>query len=223
MNIYQRINKVMKDVNYLKKDVKVSAGFGGTYNAVSHDAVTAALRASMIDNGIALTVNQIGQDFAERETIDGKIQKMRLYSGTYEVKFINIEEKEDFISINVCAQALDNGDKAPGKCMSYATKYALLKTFMLETGENEESRNYDHVLGDVRLTKAQAKRLLGDTADEVFRLYQSDDGPGLWQVMDECTPEEIQAIKTIFDKETQEGIHALLKVVSAEMKQAESN
>ena len=35
---------------------------------------------------------------------------------------------------------MDNADKAPGKALSYAKKYAVLKLFEIETGEDEESR-----------------------------------------------------------------------------------
>ena len=42
--------------------------------------------------------------------------------------------------MTVEAHASDNGDKAPGKALSYATKSAILKTLSLETGENDESR-----------------------------------------------------------------------------------
>jgi hypothetical protein len=35
---------------------------------------------------------------------------------------------------------MDNQDKAPGKALSYAKKYAVLKLFEIETGEDEESR-----------------------------------------------------------------------------------
>lgn len=133
-NIYQRINKVMQEVSYLKKDLKVQG-----YSAVSHDAVTATLRESMIKNGIVMTVSQERGVLAERENN----AKMRLYDGAYTVKLTNIDDKDDCIAMNVNAQAYDNSDKAPGKAMSYATKYALLKTFMIETGENEESRAYD--------------------------------------------------------------------------------
>lgn len=38
---------------------------------------------------------------------------------------------------------MDNADKAPGKALSYAKKYAMLKLFEIETGENDESRYYD--------------------------------------------------------------------------------
>jgi hypothetical protein len=38
---------------------------------------------------------------------------------------------------------MDNADKAPGKAISYAKKYAVLKLFEIETGEDEESRYPD--------------------------------------------------------------------------------
>jgi hypothetical protein len=34
----------------------------------------------------------------------------------------------------------DNSDKGVGKSFSYAVKYALLKTFMIESGDDEEDR-----------------------------------------------------------------------------------
>jgi ERF superfamily len=44
------------------------------------------------------------------------------------------------LTVTVNSHAADNQDKAPGKAMSYAVKYAMLKTFGLETGENDEGR-----------------------------------------------------------------------------------
>ena len=46
----------------------------------------------------------------------------------------------DKVTSTIEAHANDNGDKAPGKALSYATKSAMLKVFSLETGENDESR-----------------------------------------------------------------------------------
>jgi hypothetical protein len=45
----------------------------------------------------------------------------------------------------VSAHANDQGDKAPGKALSYAVKSAILKVLMIETGESDESRNIDEV------------------------------------------------------------------------------
>jgi hypothetical protein len=65
---------------------------------------------------------------------------MGLYTGTYEVNFVNIDDGSDRLTVTVQAHASDNGDKAPGKALSYATKSAILKALSLETGENDESR-----------------------------------------------------------------------------------
>ncbi len=51
-----------------------------------------------------------------------------------------MDEPTDRITVRLDAHADDYGDKAPGKALSYATKYAILKVLMLESGENEEGR-----------------------------------------------------------------------------------
>jgi hypothetical protein len=53
---------------------------------------------------------------------------------------VNIDNPTDKVCVTVQAHAQDNGDKAPGKAMTYAVKTAVLKMFFFETGENDESR-----------------------------------------------------------------------------------
>ena len=137
MNIYQRINAVMKAVEYVQKDISVSGG--GTYKAVSHDMVVAVLRREMVVNGIVVRVEQLLGDYIQMRNKDQGIS-MHLYQGKYQIDFVNIEEPDQFCRTVVEGHATDTGDKAPGKAMSYAVKYAMLKTFSLETGENDESR-----------------------------------------------------------------------------------
>lgn len=136
-NIYQRINEVMKSVEYVQKDSKVSGG--GTYTAVSHDMVVAVLRKAMVKHGIVVRTEQLRGDILQMRDIKNDI-KMHLYSADYAVHFVNIDKPDDFCTVNINAHANDNGDKAPGKAASYAVKYAMLKTFSLETGDNDESR-----------------------------------------------------------------------------------
>lgn len=133
-NIYQRINAVMKEVEYVRKDAKVQG-----YSAVTHDMVTAVLRPHLVKAGIAVQLEQLQSNLLERRDKAAGIN-MHLYSGDYAVHFVNIDQPEDRVTVTINAHAADNGDKAPGKCASYATKYAMLKLFSLETGENEESR-----------------------------------------------------------------------------------
>ena len=140
LNIYQRINNVMKAVQYVQKDSSVSGG-GANYKAVSHDQVVSVARQSLVDNGIMIFPNQVSGEFLVKRDLSAVPPvKMGLYSGTYEINFVNIDDGSDKITATIEAHANDNGDKAPGKALSYATKSAILKVLSLETGENDESR-----------------------------------------------------------------------------------
>lgn len=143
-NIYQRINAVMTEVDYVQKDATITGG--GSYKAVTHDMVTAVVRPAFVKHGIVVRPEQLQsrllQERAPKAEGD-KGHKMHLYSGDYAVHFVNIDNPEDFITVTVNAHANDTGDKAPGKAMSYAVKYAVLKLLSLETGENEEARFAD--------------------------------------------------------------------------------
>ena len=135
MNIYQRINAVRKAIGYIQKDKAVSTG-GGSYKAVTHDAVTGLIRQHLIEQGIIIVPDLVTGIFYAKE--EGA--KQRLYEASYVINFINADNPDERVSMQMSAHALDNGDKAPGKALSYATKYAILKLFSLETGEDEESR-----------------------------------------------------------------------------------
>lgn len=135
-SLFQRINEVRKLVKYIQKDSQISAGAGGNYKAVTHDMVTAKLREALIANGI-LVVPDLVISHVNPPPEGGKMIR---FEAVFDISFINVDDSEDRLKIRVPAHANDNGDKAPGKAMSYAMKYALLKVFTLETGESDESR-----------------------------------------------------------------------------------
>ena len=167
LNIYQRINNVMKTVEYVKKDSSVS-GMGGGYKAVSHDQVVSVARKALVDNGVMIFPNQIKGEFLQMRDVNATPQpiKMGLYSGTYEINFVNIDDGNDRITAAIEAHANDNGDKAPGKALSYATKSAILKVLSLETGENDESREEQR---DVNLIN-------GEQCDQLYKLLCDENG-----------------------------------------------
>ena len=156
LSIYQRINNVMKAVKYVQKDSSVSGG-GANYKAVSHDQVVSVLRQALVDHGIMTFPNQLSGEFLIKRDLSATPPvKMGLYSGKYEVNFVNIDNGEDRVTVTIEAHANDNGDKAPGKALSYGVKSAMLKVFNLETGENDESRmeeqNFDYIDNDQQMT-----------------------------------------------------------------------
>lgn len=131
-NIFQRVNAVMKEVDYVQKEQKKVAG---QYRFVSHDQVTAALHGPMAKHGIACipSIVEMKQD--------GNRTEVKL-----EVTFINIDSPTDRFSVFYWGYGIDTSDKGIGKAVSYAFKYALLKTFVLETGDDpdqDQSTKYE--------------------------------------------------------------------------------
>lgn len=134
MNIYQRINEVRKKINYIQKDKAVQG-----YKAVTHDAVTGQVRNALIEHGVVIIPRLVSS-----QTLDvGKTKSgatIVRHEAVYDIDFVNMDDPADKFTARTEGHANDSGDKAPGKATSYATKYAILKVFNIETGENEESR-----------------------------------------------------------------------------------
>lgn len=155
----------MKEVKYVQKDSSVS-GMGGGYKAVSHDQVVSVIREALVNNGLMVFPEQVEGGFLQMRDVNATPQpvKMGLYSGTYKFTFVNIDNPEQTFTSTVQSHANDNGDKAPGKALSYAAKSVLLKVFCLETGENDESREEQR---DINLiSSAQVDQLFPLLCDE---------------------------------------------------------
>ncbi len=124
-NIYQRINGVMSEVDYIEKEKKQ---VNGMYRFVSHDAVSAKLHPFLAKYGIVIIPN-----------IVELVQEANRTTCKLEVSFVNIDKPDDRFSVFYYGYGLDSQDKGIGKAVSYAFKYAMLKTFCLETGDDPET------------------------------------------------------------------------------------
>jgi hypothetical protein len=136
LNIYQRVNEIRKVVSYAKKDKAVQ---GQGYKAVTHDAVTALLRNHLIEHGVVVVPSLTGSRISIVGQTKNETPIIR-FEAHFDVAFVNVDDPTDRIVMRVEAHANDHSDKAPGKATSYATKYAMLKVFSIETGEDDESR-----------------------------------------------------------------------------------
>ena len=164
MNIHQRIHAVMEDISYVQKeDKRVS----GQYTFVSHDAVSAAIHPLLVKHGITAIprVVKYGEDRYEVMGKNNSPRKVMRTTVDMEIDFVNIDHPEDRVTVPVFGYGIDDSDKGPGKAMSYATKYAMLKTFVLETGDDVE-----------RITPR-------DIADQAMDAAARGDWPELCQLM----------------------------------------
>jgi hypothetical protein len=138
--LFERIIWVRNRVTRLGKDSQVSTGGQGSYKAISHDKVTAFIRPKMCQAGIVSFLSCLDASDVETGAVTAKNRKIVQHRATFEVTFLNAYDKDDKWTSRQYGYADDYGDKAPGKAASYAMKYALLKTFMIETGEEDEER-----------------------------------------------------------------------------------
>lgn len=129
LNVYQRLAKVMGAVAYVQKERKQ----GMQYTIVSHDKVTALVRPALLAAGI------VYHPIRCEHTQNGNRAECSMT-----VRFVNIDEPSDFIDVPSFGYGIDQQDKGPGKAMSYAVKYALLKALGLETGDDPETDNIQH-------------------------------------------------------------------------------
>ena len=130
LNIYQRINAVMKECPYVQKE-KAQQGKG-----VKYDTVIAMIRDLLIKHGIVMVVRQV-----EMECVSGvEGTKQKVYQGKYELDLVNIDNPTEIVTHSTYSHGMDGGDKAPGKAQTYAVKIMLVKGFGIETGEDDESR-----------------------------------------------------------------------------------
>lgn len=141
-NVYQRINAVMSELSYLKKDKQV--GFGNSsYTAITHDHVTQSLQPLCVKHGLVLIPSMVDVSVERYEVKTKNGTGMRYETkATAKVKCINIDEPGDGLTVETEATAhgFDTQDKSPGKAYSMAVKYCYLKLFMIASGDNEEER-----------------------------------------------------------------------------------
>lgn len=122
-NIHQRLAAAMQKVTYIQKEKKQ----GMRYSIVSHDAVTAKVRPALLEAGVIYHVSSLSFEQLGNRTQCHVV-----------VSFVNVDDPREKLETQSFGYGIDDQDKGPGKAMSYAVKYALLKTLGLETGDDPD-------------------------------------------------------------------------------------
>lgn len=135
MNIFEKINAVMKEIEYLTKDDKVE--FGNTkYKAISEEKVTTAVRKELVKQGIVILTIEQQAEIKELIRTDKSVNMLTSVHVKYRIQ--NIEDASDYIEVESNGTGVDTQDKGVGKAMTYAYKYMLLRTFAIPTGEDPD-------------------------------------------------------------------------------------
>lgn len=139
VNIYEKLLSISRDASAVAKNLTVGIG-KSSYKAVGEADVLAAVKPLEAKYGvysypisrriINAEVYTAKNDYGEKST-----QFVRLET-VY--RFVNIEKPDEYVEITTYGDGVDPQDKAPGKAMTYADKYALLKAYKLITGDDPD-------------------------------------------------------------------------------------
>jgi len=145
-NLYQKMVNVMREVDSVFKGANISMGNGRSYSAVNHDDVARLLHKPLATEGIITKVSVERVDISSRDKTNkfGDVSLEYRADVWVEVTFINADNPEEREVCKSFAYAFDSGDKAVGKAESMAVKYVFLKNFVLESTDNEESRDHEN-------------------------------------------------------------------------------
>lgn len=143
MNIYEKLSKITNEITNVNKNLNVGVG-KNSYKAVGEADVLYAVK--QMEEKYKVYSYPYDRKIVTDEVLeyekeyDGKVTKgnqifMRIET-TY--RFINIEKPEEYVDIKSYGDGIDTQDKAPGKAMTYADKYALLKCYKIITGDDPD-------------------------------------------------------------------------------------
>lgn len=143
MNIYEKMLKATEQINKVAKNLKVGVG-QAQYKAVGEADVLEAVKPIEIELGIYSypLIREIIETnvFTTTSEYKGEVkEKNSLFMRLKTVyRFVNVENPEEYIDITTFGDGVDAQDKAPGKAMTYSDKYALLKAYKIETGDDPD-------------------------------------------------------------------------------------
>lgn len=182
MNIYQKMSKATEKINKVAKNLKVGVG-NSQYKAVGEADVLEAVKPVEIELGIysyPLSRNIIETNvLTSTSEYNGKVtERNSLFLRLETVyRFINTENPDEYVDITTYGDGVDSQDKAPGKAMTYSDKYALLKAYKIETGDDPDQspsgdmkpkKNYSKSTD----TPADAEREAGDIKAKLINSVQ---------------------------------------------------
>lgn len=162
MNIYEKMSAITAEIKRIPKNLTVGTG-KNQYKAVAEGDILAVVKDAekkykvfsyphshkIVDSRTLATKNYYG----EKESQFVRIEAV--------YRFVNMEDPKEFVDVNAFGDGVDSLDKAPGKATTYADKYALMKAYKVETGEDTDCGASDDLLGhDIWKIKQRVEQII---------------------------------------------------------------
>lgn len=169
LNIYQRMSAVTNELRRVAKNLNVGVG-QSAYKAVGEADVLDAVKPLEEKYGIysyPTSRRIVNNEILENEALDyktkEKVIKKQFFMRVETVyRFVNMDKPEEYIETTTYGDGMDSQDKSPGKAMTYADKYALLKGYKIVTGDDPDQDASE----DITKTKYTPKKTEQPTKEE---------------------------------------------------------
>lgn len=196
--VYGKIAAVMRDVAYLKKDGRVSTGKDKSFSAITEEKVTSVIGEAMRKHGLVIhPIKQTSEhrEFTEtRERYGKEVEIISRYVIVDVIYRVVDAESGQFVTVQSTGTGVDSQDKAVGKAMTYAYKYALLRTFAIATGDDPDIVEPEAVAAPPPTSKkkeqAKSDPVKKQTNDDPLRLMTTEEiGALMTLAQDEFGPD----------------------------------
>lgn len=144
INLFQRMLAITNELGTVAKNLDIQQTKTSSYKAVSERDVIDAVKPLEAKYGVFSY--PVRREVIESEILESEreyngnktkvISKYMRVATTY--AFVNVDEPMERLEITSYGDGIDTGDKAPGKAMTYADKYALMKAYKISTGEDPD-------------------------------------------------------------------------------------
>lgn len=143
MNIYEKLSAITMEIATVAKNLEVGEG-KGKYKAVGEADVLRAVKPIEAKHRI------YSYPASRRVVFENTLTKKSEYQGQVKeslsmfvrietvYRFVDMDNPQDFIEVTTYGDGVDPQDKATGKAMTYADKYALLKAYKIQTGDDPD-------------------------------------------------------------------------------------
>lgn len=135
-----RLLAVMGEVPYIQKGGKTQSG--PSFKYVKHDDVVALVRPALVKHGVGFMTG-IDENSVDCVQVGETKSGAARYKTTLVLRltFMNVDDPSDAYSVSFPGEGVDTDDKGSGKALSYALKNGLLKTFMIESGDEADNES----------------------------------------------------------------------------------
>jgi len=193
MTIFEKMLAITAELQTVAKNLMVGEG-RNQYKAVSEGDVLAAVKPLEIKYGVysypvKRTVIDSGEIVSKNVYKGEEKETRRLWLRVETVyRFVNTENPDEYIEITTYGDGVDSQDKAPGKAMTYSDKYALLKAYKIQTGDDPDANASEPL---ARIEKKQAS----DAVKNVIKTLceKHDVNLAKWLSQNNTTLETLQA------------------------------